>query len=1011
MRTTCTFLSVLAIFSALPANSIAAKDDPLDFLHLLQREGYSDVAVEYLDQLKSDPNAPKDIMDVWDLEMSKSKKAKAAEHAYSPGEAKQLAEESKALLDRFIKAHPNLPEAIQEKAQRSVDRALEAQTLVVRATYATDREEKAKFLADARKLFEEIRPQFAQAVEAARKLVISAGAKPSAKRDAAVIALGENRLNLAMIDFYMAQTQGDGPQRTAALSKLVKDFDGVYQDFREAIQDPHKAFLSWRAHFWHARILLELGKTREALDVFEEVTACDPRNIDEVTVGGAPASRGRPAKSAATGFEDFFAEVEQYYLQTLYRINKKDYLEEVESWRGVHKVLSEKCQGYQALTLEYAKNLLEMNNRSPTSVAKALVLLREMGQVPSPYQEDAIKLRRQLDPKGSAKEGFEDNVIDGFAAFDKRQWPEAAEFLEKAIHAKTSSTTAARLAEVEDVLVRCYYCQALELWQKGKVDDAVTTAKKALKSEYLQTNAAPKLAVLLLNMQNYQYQSATEDTPEQKKAKADLLEKVKTTAGGIVKVWAAKEEGDAARIVLMQLAQARDDVKEADRILREINTKSGEYPTALAAMGFAHWNRYRAAKKLTDAYEAQFKAENGKVATEQEKKDQAERIAKRDEDRTLAVTYSEKAVAALETLRPAGSPMSDTLRQCKLMLATIYAEHKDYKLAVPQYQGLVDDMLNKNSNRQFDETGLRIFEGAGQAYLQMGDAGRVAVVGSSLLEKGPDDQQVNRAIIAFTAGVDKLRKASVESDTGDPAAQDAAAAKLKTLTDLLEKMLISLSNRKKMPSTDMTWIAMTTAKLGTPNAKTAAAELIKKIIEKSNSDQAFSKQVEKALPTLESLAATLEAELGHYDQAQEMIERLIAKNPRILDPQISRAKILTAWAAKDPSKYGEAIAKWDTLRNKLPNSPAGAAGVNPKYDVIVNEADCFYKWSQKTKTKADAQKGLDLLTPYLNLDKNIRSPDDDYKEISSKSYQVGGKLADFLDQPRPARPPKGKKAL
>ena len=84
-------------------------------------------------------------------------------------------------------------------------------------------------------------------------------------------------------------------------------------------------------------------------------------------------------------------------------------MEEIEGdgkrpgWRAQNKALSEKCFGYQALTLEYAKNLLEMNKQSPASVAAALKLLREMDEVTSPYQEEAIKLRRQLDPKGSTE--------------------------------------------------------------------------------------------------------------------------------------------------------------------------------------------------------------------------------------------------------------------------------------------------------------------------------------------------------------------------------------------------------------------------------------------------------------------------------------------------------------------------------------------------------------------------------------------------------------------------------
>jgi hypothetical protein len=274
MRTTCTLFTVLAILSTLAANPAMAKDDPLEFLHLLQSEGYADMAVDYLDQIKTDPNAPKEIMDLWDLEMSKSKQEKIKQ-AYSDTEAKQLAEESKALLERFIKAHPNRPEAIQEAAKLSEERALEGQYLVLRANYTADKDEKAKLLADARKIFEDIRPRFVQALEASAKLLDSLPPKPSPRRENAVIMVGESRLTVAMVDFYLAQTQPDGPERTAALTKTMKEFDAIYQDFR-AYGDSRKAFLALRAHFWNGRLLQELGNANDAKIIFEEVRPAIP---------------------------------------------------------------------------------------------------------------------------------------------------------------------------------------------------------------------------------------------------------------------------------------------------------------------------------------------------------------------------------------------------------------------------------------------------------------------------------------------------------------------------------------------------------------------------------------------------------------------------------------------------------------------------------------------------------------------------------------------------------------
>ena len=104
-----------------------------------------------------------------------------------------------------------------------------------------------------------------------------------------------------------------------------------------------------------------------------------------------------------------------------------------------------------------------------------------------------------------------------------------------------------------------------------------------------------------------------------------------------------------------------------------------------------------------------------------EKKAEAEKLAKRDEDRKQALDYIEKAVKALDTPRTDDAAMPEALRESQLLLAEIYKEGEDFKKAASLYKPLIDDIL-KDSNKPFDETALRIFDGAGQAYLQSGDS-------------------------------------------------------------------------------------------------------------------------------------------------------------------------------------------------------------------------------------------------------------------------------------------------
>ena len=1026
MRTTYPLFIVLSLLAALAANPATAKESPLDFLHLMQ-DDYPDIAVDYLNQLKADPsNAPKEIMDLWDLEMSRSMK-KAAAFAYSPAQARQWTEESKALLEKFIKANPGLPEAIQEAARWAEQQAMEGQYKILRATYVSDKAEKAQLLADARKIFEDIRPQFEKALNASINLQKSLTPKTSPKKVIeAITMVGENRLTVAMVDFYLAQTQEEGARRTEALNKSIKDFDGIYQDFREK-QNIGEAFIGWKAHFFHGRILQELGNFKDAKDIYEEVVSCDERNIEEMDESRT-AVRTRALRR--TGMEGFFADVEQYFLQTLCQLDKKEYLEEVERWRSVHKANSEKCFGFQALTLEYARNALAMTAQSKEETKekakkKALSLLNEMAKIASPYQQDAVKLRRELNPNiGTSEAGFEDAVVDGKAAWDDKKWAEAAECFEKALAAaaKNPKTDKQRLAEVQNTLVACYHNMALDLYRAKKVDEAIAMAKKALKGPFLHTKAAPGLAVFMLNAQYYQYLAALDGTDAEKRD--TLLAKVTTSAKAIlsIKDWASKEEGDSARIILLRLAMAKDNMAEADKILSEINPSSKEYPKALMVMGFAHWFKYKMAKKHLAPEEAQMKADKEAKAPIDKAKLAALQKAQdaRDEDRKQALDTTEKAVKALDTPRTADAPLPEGLRDLQLLLAEIYSEGQDFKQAWSLYKVLIDGML-KGSNNPFDdealrETALRIFDGGSQACLQLGEVESVAEIGPKFVELAPDQAQINLRLLSFAKGLDNLRKRVMESETTAPAGHSEGGAKLKAVIDLEEKIMISLSKRENITSASLIWIVRTVNNLGTDDAKAAAAELIEKIVAQSKADKTFYDEVQKALPSLQSLGALIEAERKNFAKAQELILGLIKTYPRALEPRVSEARILTEWArSKDSSKYAEAIGKWDSLREKLEriskNTPAGK--LDPKYEVILNEAECFFLWAQKMNNKDEgkeyAKKAMGLLNPYLSLDPHIQAPEEEYKELSIKYYRLGGKLAEFLGVQRPVRPAKVKR--
>ena len=166
-------------------------------------------------------------------------------------------------------------------------------------------------------------------------------------------------------------------------------------------------------------------------------------------------------------------------------------------------------------------------------------------------------------------------------------------------------------------------------------------------------------------------------------------------------------------------------------------------------LGFAHWCKYKMAKRQLEAE----RAGNATSGKDNHAGADNDKLAKLAEDRKLAVEYTEKAVKVLES-----APYSpDSLRDCQLLLAEMYREGEDFKKSVSYYQPLIDDIL-KHPDKPFDETALRIFDGACQAYLQLGDIQRLAEATTKLIELGQDRGPTNLTLMHLARRLRLLRE-------------------------------------------------------------------------------------------------------------------------------------------------------------------------------------------------------------------------------------------------------------
>ncbi len=137
---------------------------PLRFIHVLQRNGYGDMAVQYLEILAKRPDVPPEVRDVWDLEMSRSLRAEAAT-AFDAKDHDRLMEESQRYLAKFIREKPDNPATATATAAwgESLGKQALERIAAAKALPAKDKEKQQKALAEARGLLGQARDKFQQA--------------------------------------------------------------------------------------------------------------------------------------------------------------------------------------------------------------------------------------------------------------------------------------------------------------------------------------------------------------------------------------------------------------------------------------------------------------------------------------------------------------------------------------------------------------------------------------------------------------------------------------------------------------------------------------------------------------------------------------------------------------------------------------------------------------------------------------------------------------------------------
>lgn len=943
------------------APSAFAEEPFAEFLHGLQQRGYGEQALHYIEEISQRSDVPVELRQTFDLERSRSLRL-AADEAYNAEQRKTRLEESKALLDKFLKDNPNHP-AVGEALNAWGNEQLNNGILSLGQSRGTkEKAEQDKLLTLAREQLNDAKTRF-QSAEKTLKERLDRMPRPSEnrqlpKREAearedAEFAWLESRFNLARIDYLLAQTYSDpkDAKRKELLIAAGKGFDSIFQEYRLS-ENPVRHL----THMWHGKTIEELGDLQTALDIYDEVLVASPEGSD-----------------AKPDLADIFGNAELFRLKLL--ISKEEdplvVVQEADEWLKLHRKWIQTA-AYQGIALEMVKATVALADKATGAEQKkgyreALASLAAIAKVDTEYKHEALLTRRELIEKLGGGEGTlspDESIALGDVAATEKDWAQAMELYKQAFEAgqkakneKVVETAVGRLNGVR-------YEIAVESYQAKKMPEALTLATDIVR-DGPDSEQAPQASALALAAALAIYTDAPAD---QKTAALQRLEQI---AKFTITKWADKPEADEARMTLVQAHIQRSDLAAATALLNEVNENSKHYGAALNMAARINWKAYLDGKKAPDAAKKQ--EELAKLRAEVRDKLQT----------SLAKQRSESLAGDAKIPTP--------IFETQLLLAEVLMEEQKPAEAAALFEPLVQD-LKKNKPAAIDNPVLRAFVGAVRSHLATENTAKAGEAAVSLLEISDDTAQLNGILVDFTKLiVQEMKKAEagvIEADAAmDADAATKARERLDNIKSVLGQMLDKLALRKQHSVQNLVFIGDTCSQL-TLNDK--AREVYQRLLDLIEKDETAKASAGKAITRVRAQLIGLLRNEAKYDEANKQVDALIKANPNALEPLMEKGRILQSWAQREPKRYAECVAHWTQVRQLL-----GRLKSRPPeyYEVLYNAALCLMSDARHSKDKEKALQAEQMLKSTLTLSPSLSGPDmvAKYKALLTQAMVYQGK--------------------
>jgi tetratricopeptide (TPR) repeat protein len=884
-------LSGLALLS-LPGASIQAAEDPRtaqQFLQGLRDKGLHDLALEFIDQLRTDPAMPAELkvtLDYQEGRMLIDEAAKTGDLA----RRRELLQQARSKLENFVKTQPNHPlarDALVQIARMLIEKGHVALLLAEESQDATA---KAAKQAEARTTFSEAKAAFdkaAESLEQARKafpISLPRGDPRIEERDKIYAAHLDAVLQKAVADYELAQTYPAGSkERTANLTAALKQFDDLYKAHRTQMA-------GLTAQMWQAKCYEEEGKIGEAIGIYK-------------TLLEQTDSRLRPLQR----FVGYF-----YVVALAKRKQHVLAADMAEMWLKTYSRRDElRSQEGLGVLLELAKNLDAQMADSATSVDSAerrqkvkriTDAVSQVVRYASPYKNDALALLKKYKPAAAARAEeiarltYDDAVGQADDAIAAREWDRAILLLKAAVRKADPRRDIDKANRARYNLAFCYYMdkQFYEAYvlaehlarrypQGGLSSKAVEIGMQALADAYNTYTDIDRGADLenLINLARY------------------------TTA-----TWPDREQGDDAHINLGLIHQGRGQYDQAITEFDAVRERSPKKIEAQTRLGAARWAKSRMLDRRGDKDKAAAEAQ-------------------------LAIDLLDKT---MKTRQTAGAGPTDAgLIGNAADLAVALTETGKAKEALA-----ILDPINQAQTTHTGASFARLEEALLLAQINDGKVESAIATMKALEESGSG---AGRAQLYFKLG--KL----LETELDKMKARNDMAS-LKRMQDFYRSFLTALTDSKAGQTYEsLQWAGESLLSLGaSKEAETVLRRVLADAINNpSFKDQPGQQRI---LRTKLKLAAALRSQgvedAKKLDEAASLVEELLSQYARYIEPLIEKGMLLEAEAESRRAEWPVVLGHWQELAQRLSRSRPRPMAF---YDAWYHAAWALYKQKQTKKAR------------------------------------------------------------